>query len=323
LIPRPTDVQADASSAGDTVAAPLDRDAQPAGGAGERRIVRLSVAKLRPGPEVRFGGVDERHAVLLAASPGSLPPIVVNSATMAVVDGSHRVRAAQLRGEVQIAAVLVEGSEMEMYIAAVRANVEHGKPLTLEERQAAAVNLLRNAPQLSDRSIGDTCGLSHTTVGKIRRATGQNGQLQKRLGRDGRVRSARMDSPALPGAARSKAGTAASGDRTERSADAAATPRVGLADKQPRRSKGESHQSSAAGVRSLLADEAFRSTPALETFATWFDSKDVGTEEIALDLAQLPRNRIYGLSDRSRLRAKFWQDLATRLDVIAREHSGH
>jgi AcrR family transcriptional regulator len=155
--------------------------------------VLIPLARLRPGPQVRFGGVDEAHARVLAAVPTSLPPIIVHASTFAVIDGSHRVRAAQIRGALEISAVLVDGSAVDLYMAAVRANVGHGKPLSIEERQVAAARLLESHAELSDRSIGDVCGLSHTTIGKLRRATGQNGQLTRRLGRDGRLRSPRLE----------------------------------------------------------------------------------------------------------------------------------
>jgi hypothetical protein len=297
--------------------------AEAADGGGARKVVRLSVAKLRPGPEVRFGGVDERHAMLLATSPGSLPPIVVNSITMAVIDGSHRVRAAQLRGDAHIEAVMVEGSEMEMFVAAVRANVEHGKPLTLEERQAAAVKLLRSAPLLSDRSIGDTCGLSHTTIGKIRRATGQDGQLTKRVGRDGRIRSTRVDSSTSAGVVRSSVTLEHAGGRPEGSLEG--LPSVDLNRPQVRTRRPSSGRQPGSRernngiVRPLLLDEAFRATPALESFAAWFDSKNVNAAEIEIDLSKLPRSRLYELSDQSRVRSEFWRDMAARLAAIGRD----
>src|SRR5262249_45270348 len=76
----------------------------------------------------------------------------------------------------------------------------HGLPLTLPERERAAGRILRLHRQWADRRIAEVCGLSPTTVARIRssaalassgtsrRPTNQSGQLDKRIGRDRRLR---------------------------------------------------------------------------------------------------------------------------------------
>src|ERR1700761_6922703 len=55
----------------------------------------VEIARLRTGPAIRADGVDEDHVAVLADMLDDLPPIVVHRPSMRVVDGLHRVRAAQ------------------------------------------------------------------------------------------------------------------------------------------------------------------------------------------------------------------------------------
>jgi hypothetical protein len=68
--------------------------------------------------------------------------------------------------------------------------VAHGLPLTVADRKASAERILGTHPYWSDRAIAMVAGLSHKTVGAIRRCTtGENAQSHTmRIGRDGRVR---------------------------------------------------------------------------------------------------------------------------------------
>jgi hypothetical protein len=64
--------------------------------AGEVGLVEI--ARLVRGPMVRVEGENHAHARLLAWTPQPLPPILVHRSTMMVIDGMHRLLAAQLRG---------------------------------------------------------------------------------------------------------------------------------------------------------------------------------------------------------------------------------
>ena len=118
------------------------------------------------------------------------PPIAVRAETLEVTDGSHRLAAARYLGRTTIRATLEELDETEAYEAHVRANDHHGLALTLAERRAAALTLLRWDPQRSDRDIARTCALSPTTVGVVRREARERGELTTapdiRRGRDGK-----------------------------------------------------------------------------------------------------------------------------------------
>jgi hypothetical protein len=159
----------------------------------------IEISSLRPGPSLRLDGRDEEHVRALAVEGLSLPPIVVQRSTLRVIDGAHRVRAASLRGESCIRARYFDGSDSDAYIAAVRLNARHGKPLSLKEREAAASSILASRPQLSDRAVAAICSLSPATAAALRRrGPDGGGQSETRIGQDGRTR------PVDPSAARAK-----------------------------------------------------------------------------------------------------------------------
>jgi hypothetical protein len=133
--------------------------------------------------------VNEHHAGILAQSPLPLPPIVIHRASMRVIDGMHRLRATELRGQNMISAKFFDGNDAASFALAVHLNVTHGLPLTLSERKAAAQRIVGSYPHWSDRSIGLIAGVSNKTVGKLRACTTEDvPQLSPRLGRDGKTR---------------------------------------------------------------------------------------------------------------------------------------
>ncbi|WAX81238.1 ParB and winged helix-turn-helix domain-containing protein [Streptomyces sp. KMM 9044] len=153
--------------------------------------VRLvPVAALREGDSPRACTDNPEHLQMLAAAESSLPPIVVHRATMRVIDGMHRLRAAVLRGRTEIEVQFFDGSEEDAFVFAVESNTRHGLALTFAERSAAAVRILRSHPHWADRAIASVTGLSAHTVTGLRRggAVDREASPPVRLGRDGRVR---------------------------------------------------------------------------------------------------------------------------------------
>jgi ParB-like chromosome segregation protein Spo0J len=129
------------------------------------------------------------HARALAGSVAKLPPIIVNRATMRVIDGMHRLRAAVIRGQHDIDVQFFDGDVRDAFVLAVKENIAHGLPLSLADRTAAAARIINSHPQWSDRTIASIAGLAAKTVGAVRhRSTEENPQLNTRIGRDGRVR---------------------------------------------------------------------------------------------------------------------------------------
>ncbi|MBF9068080.1 ParB/RepB/Spo0J family partition protein [Streptacidiphilus fuscans] len=150
----------------------------------------LPIASLLPRlVPLRCDGESAEHARVLADCGGVLPPITVHRATLRVIDGTHRVRAALLRGETVIPARFFEGSESDAFVLGVESNITHGRALSADDRSAAVQRILASHPNWSDRAISAVAGLSPKTVGSIRRSVGASLPLPTvRVGRDGRSR---------------------------------------------------------------------------------------------------------------------------------------
>jgi AraC-like DNA-binding protein len=149
----------------------------------------VRIESLLPADSPRIDGENLEYIKILAAQESGLPPIVVHGATMRVVDGMHRLRAAILRGQHSIEARFVAGELRDLFVIAVKLNSRNGLPLSLRERTAAAQRMIKSHPHWSDRAIAHVTGLSAGTIAATRRrSTGQNLQLNSRLGRDGKVR---------------------------------------------------------------------------------------------------------------------------------------
>ncbi|MGC5345208.1 hypothetical protein [Streptomyces sp. DT171] len=182
---------------------------------------RVPLDALVPSESPRLDGEDLRYVGLLAALDTDPPPLLVHRATMRVVDGRHRLRAARLRGERDIAVTFWDGPEDGIWLRAVEANTAHGLPLSHADRRAAAARILAHHPDRSDRAVARTTGLSPKTVAVVRRCstedfprsnkaregregtgqdevgrvrqdtwTGQDGRTgqERRIGQDGRTR---------------------------------------------------------------------------------------------------------------------------------------
>jgi ParB-like chromosome segregation protein Spo0J len=150
---------------------------------------RVPIDTLLPADSPRLSGESMEHARMLAASEAELPSIVVHRPTRRVIDGMHRLKAAELRGQEEILVRFYEGDDEDAFIVAVETNIAHGLPLSLADRTAAAVRIVAVRPQWSDRKIAAVTGLAASTVGAIRRrSTDRPEQSPNRLGRDGKVR---------------------------------------------------------------------------------------------------------------------------------------
>lgn len=151
-----------------------------------RPTAMVPVAALVPGESPRLRGQDREHVARLAEVEGPLPPILVHRRTMEVIDGTHRLMAAVLKGLPSIEVEFFDGSSSDAFLRAVEANIAHGLPLSQADRRAAAERIIKSHPHLSDRAIARTAGLAAKTVGAIRRMSGE--ETGVRIGLDGRVR---------------------------------------------------------------------------------------------------------------------------------------
>jgi len=137
----------------------------------------------------RGTGTDPAHVQMLAevASFSELPPILVQRNNLRIVDGTHRYEAAKKRGERTIRARVIDCTDNDAFILAVKANTLHGLPLSRADRVLGAKRILGWHPDWSDRAIGIATGLSAKTIAGLRRESADDRQqFGKRLGRDGK-----------------------------------------------------------------------------------------------------------------------------------------
>jgi ParB-like chromosome segregation protein Spo0J len=146
------------------------------------------ISALLPAHYIRIDGINDEHVRLLMNCPDTLPPLLIQKSTLRVIDGMHRLRAAQAAGRTEIQAQLLDVDDREAFLHGVGANISHGLPLTLADRRAAARKVLELHPEWSDRAIGKASGLSGKTVGALRASDGVGTAPAQRIGMDGRVR---------------------------------------------------------------------------------------------------------------------------------------
>jgi ParB-like nuclease domain len=153
-------------------------------------VVRVGLDSLVIADSPRLGGENPEHIQALATAHGTLPPIIVHRASMRVLDGIHRLRAAQACGRTEIEVRFFDGDDADAFVVAVTSNITHGLPLSLADRKAAATRIIASHPQWSDRLIASLTGLAPGTIAETRRRTpeGHTPPADSRLGRDGRSR---------------------------------------------------------------------------------------------------------------------------------------
>ncbi|MGV9680582.1 transcriptional regulator [Nocardia sp. NPDC003482] len=306
-------------------------------------VVELPISDLLPADSPRTSGLNAGYIRMLAESVTPLPPIVVHRATMRVVDGWHRVRAVESRGETTIAAVYFDGDLSEAFVVAVKLNVAHGLPLSLADRKAAAHRILLTHPDWSDRSIAAIAGISHPTVaairnrsiGKIDQSTprvGRNGVLRRLDGQQGRLRAAELFTADPNASARTVASAAGVSVTTAkevrkqlRAGQRPAQPRKPASDATSAPTTAREHQSnppapvtdetdSAELLQRLRRDPSLRFSESgrklLRSLETPFgDSVDWN----AL-VQNLPSHCTPSIAELARQRSRDWQHLARLLD---------
>lgn len=153
--------------------------------------VSVPVGALVPGFHLRHAGTDAAHVRLLADAAGAvrLPPILVQRRGVRIIDGMHRVEVAKMRGEWNIRARIVDCTDEQALVLAVKSNTLHGLPLTRVDRISSAKRILTEHADWSDRSVAMITGLSAKAIASLRnREIGGTPFYGKRLGRDGKRR---------------------------------------------------------------------------------------------------------------------------------------
>lgn len=152
-------------------------------------VVDVPLRDLRVGFSPRSSPESPEHTRTLVEAGADLPPVLVHRASMTVIDGIHRLRAAQVRGATTIAVRYFDGSAEDGLLLAVAVNGVHGLPLSIGERTEAVKRIVTAHPEWSDRSVAKLAGLSPAKTAEIRRALcGDVAPGGVRVGRDGRAR---------------------------------------------------------------------------------------------------------------------------------------
>lgn len=151
-------------------------------------VAKVLISSLLPADSPRLNGEDGQHIRRLAEIDGPLPPILVHRSSMRVIDGMHRLAAAKLKGYREIEVIFFDGDHDETFYLAVQVNTQHGLPLSLADRKAAATRMIASSPEMSDRAIANWAGLAAKTVARIRSSAKEIPPSDRRMGRDGRRR---------------------------------------------------------------------------------------------------------------------------------------
>ncbi|MGW5054071.1 ParB/RepB/Spo0J family partition protein [Actinokineospora sp. NPDC004072] len=271
----------------------------------------MAIADLLTMRSPRSGGEDPEHVRRLADSIGELPPIVVHRQTLRVVDGRHRLRAAILRGQDDIAARYFDGDETDAFLFSVRANVTHGLPLSTADRKTAAARIVNSRPQWSDRLVASVVGLAPATVAEVRRR--QAGpQPVARIGRDGRVRP--VDAAARRRAARElmiaqpQLSLRQVAHRAGISPETARAVRATLAAPQPR-----AEPDTAELMRALRADPSLRFSETGRTLLRLLDVGAMSHERWALIGQSVPAHCRDAIARAALEASRGWRQFAERL----------
>jgi ParB-like chromosome segregation protein Spo0J len=280
---------------------------------------------------------------MLAEAGQKWPPILVDRRTMRVIDGMHRLRAAQLRGDEGIEVKFFDGTAAAAFVCSVEANTAHGLPLSLADRRAAATRIVGSHPQWSDRVVGKIAGLSDKVVAAIRRSTSEDPQLNGRTGLDGRVRplncaegrriasqiiSSRPDAPLRQVAQEAGISPATVRDVRERLRrgedpvpDAQRLERRKVVHDQAgtgRRQHASGLVDQAAILRSLQRDPSLRFTDSGKSLLRWLTAHAVRIEDCDELIGSIPPHGASLVIALARSWAETWHQFAEQLEQYSR-----
>jgi hypothetical protein len=300
------------------------------------------IDSLLPADSPRVSGENTGHTRVLREKLSDLPAILVNRRTMQIIDGMHRLSAAKLEGSQTIRAEFVDADEQNAFLLAVKANTDHGLPLSVADREAAAMRILSWYPYWSDRAIAAIVGLAASTVGVIReRSTVRSEQLNSRLGRDGRLRPAST----LDGRRRASEIMAARPEASLREVAREAGISLGTAHNvRERMRRGEDcvgHSQTAAPERSashfdhnttrrrrrcgkplawqvvrerIVKDPALRYSESGRVLLRWFDTRAMGIGDWSGVVEAIPPHWIESMINVAYSCGNEWYELATALE---------
>lgn len=295
---------------------------------------RVDLKRLRPGPRVRLGNVNPEHVEALVNTGGAWPPLVVRRIDNTIIDGYYRFLAARRLGHTHVECLYFDGGCEAAFLESVRRNLAHGLPLSLRERALAARRILAVRPEWSDRRLGELCGLSPATVGRLRGviAAGRAGekveQLNARVGRDGKRY------PVDRGASRDRIITALRADpdrslrsvaqetgaspSTVRAIKAELCPPLAPADELTHQIPTARPVSPASSEQEAEHEQETLATSAAD-FTRWFERTDL-REEWQSFVHDVPAQDIDAVAREARCRARLWGQFASSLEARVRAH---
>jgi ParB-like chromosome segregation protein Spo0J len=306
------------------------------------QVCDVPLKQLKLGMSPRAGEQDLDHVRSLAHCLDACPPILVERSTSTVIDGVHRVLAARMLGRTMVVARYFDGTHEEAFLEAIKSNITHGKPLTLSERESAAVKMLRMRSDWSDRLIADACGLSDKTIGRLRKSDEKIPQSSARIGRDGRHRP--VDVAQLRASIASAIRERPEGSAEELARSLGTSPST-VRDVKKRLLRGEDPIASPPRRRSTFVDDAgtaeksdqgrrvaltWRTNPVRSAlrdghqWSEWLDMSEIDSNHWEGRIAELPLSRIPQLIQMARDRAAQWVKFADSLEerCSGRKRSG-
>jgi DNA-binding NarL/FixJ family response regulator len=312
------------------------------------KIETIPISALREGYSPRRNGTSESHVQSLAECSARLPPIVVHRPTMSIIDGMHRVRAAERKGLAEVEVTYFDGDDDEAFILAVELNIAHGLPLSLSDRKAAAARVLAADSGLSDRWIAAKTGISDKTVASIRKRSGADyPHSNARRGRDGRIypttgREVRQRivqllserpgaslreialavgaSPSTVSEVRKRLPTVEGGEQKLELARMPAGPQAAPGPTAPPgapnglAAEGENREAVLARLRS---DPSVRSREAGRKLLRWLSSYTISKRDIPEVAAAVPPHRADLVASLARDVAETWLELARKVEKTA------
>jgi ParB-like chromosome segregation protein Spo0J len=289
-------------------------------------VSMVSIGELVRSDSPRLDGENEEHVQRLAETDEPLPPILVHWPSMLVIDGMHRLRAAELRGQNVIRVRFLDCGPDEIFVEKVRANVTHGLPLSLADRKAAVERVLTTHPHWSDRMIASVAGLAHKTVGRIRRDLGERlPPATARIGLDGHVRPLGRG-----GRERAEEIVRRDPEASLRSVARAAGVSVGTVHAIRREVRGANGKDPAvpadvlegqwvSTMRQLRADPSLRFTEAGRALLQLLGSQSIAGGGWRRLSDSVPAYWAPSLADLARELAFAWQQFAAHLDEVAKD----
>ena len=124
-------------------------------------MIALDEVVLRDDLDPRLGQRDDGLIAQYAEIFDALPPIEINQDNV-LIDGWHRVRAAERVGRIEIAYVVIETADDDISDKMWAANLKHGAQYSRAQRQTQGLRLYGRG--LKAKEIAERVGVSIATV---------------------------------------------------------------------------------------------------------------------------------------------------------------